>query len=157
MINTNPLKLTLFQPLPYTKMAIKDNKQDITKIYKSLLEKVDKEPTGCEGIMKFGFKYKDSIDISLLELGFADPPTEETRLAVLNGDTIPLPEHDMEIQPGKYQLIQLPALPQDNSLLSTFIPYICSSLKKTEGIFYFRLLKENSLVVLSQIILTSEE
>ncbi len=156
MTNNNSLKLTIFQPLPYTKMTI-ENKADISETYDKLLKKIDAEPVGCEAIMKFSYEYGDTITINLIEIGFAAPPTEEVRLAVLNGDTIPLPSHDMELEPGKYEIIQIPIPPQPKSLFSTFIPFICSNMKQKKGTFQFRLLKENAFVVLSQIILSLEK
>lgn len=156
MINKNSLKLTMFQPLPYTRMEIAD-KSDIAGTYSDLLKKMDDGLTGCESLMKFTYEFGDNITINLVDMGFAEPPTEEVRVAVLNGDTIPLPPHDMELEPGKYELIQMPIPPQPKSLFSTFIPYLCSNMKQKKGTFHFRLLKENALAVLSQIILSSEE
>jgi hypothetical protein len=156
MINNNSLKLTIFQPLPYTRMAI-ENKSDIADTYEKMLKKIDAEPVGCEAIMKFNYHFGDDVAINLIEMGFAAPPTEEVRVAVLNGDTIPLPPHDMELEPGKYELIQIPIPPQPKSLFSTFVPFICSNMNQKRGTFHFRLLKENAFAVLSQIILSLEE
>lgn len=156
MINTNSLKLTIFQPLPYTRIEIKDI-TDTASNYTQLLKKLDSNASGSEAIMKFSYEFNDNVVIKLLEMGFAEPPTEEVRIAVLNGETIPLPPHDMELKSGKYEIVQMPIPPQPMSLFSTFIPFICSNLEQKKGTFHFRLIKENALAILSQIILTLEE
>lgn len=156
MINNNSLKLTMFQPLPYTRLDINTN-SSIEEIYKNLLNKIDSEPIGCEAIIRFSYEFSDNIIILPIKVGYAAPPTEEVRIAVLKGETIPLPKHDMELAPGKYELIQIPITPKPKDLFSSFIPFICSSTKQKKGTFHFRLLKESAFAVLSQIILTSEE
>jgi len=156
MTNQNSIKLNLFQPLVYQSIAIED-RSDIEKNYKMLLKKIEDEPTGCEGVMKFSYLIRDNVKISLEEMGYAEPPTEEVREAVLNGEEIPLYEHNMEIPEGRYMLAQYPIAPESNTLFSMFIPFICNSTTNKKGTFHFRLLKENALVILSQIILKLEE
>lgn len=156
MINQNSIKLSLFQPLVYNKLTIKDN-TNIDEIYSSLIKKLDDAPIGCEAVIAFNYTINDGISINIISIGFAEQPTEETRIAIEKGEEIPLPEHDMEISSGKYEFIQLPILPQNNALYSTFIPFIYSNSSQKKGTFHFRLLKENALVILSQIILKLEE
>ena len=126
-------------------------------IYSSLIKKLDKSPIGCEAVIAFNYKIDDGILIDVRDVGFANAPTEEIRIAVEKAEDIPLGEYDLEIPSGKYEFVQLPLIPEYNSLYSTFIPFIYSSSNKKEGTFHFRLLKENALVILSQIILQLEE
>ena len=156
MTNENSIKLNLFQPLVYQSIEIED-KSDIEKNYKTLLKKIEREPTGCEGVMRFSYRTGDGVSIFLEEMGYAEPPTEEVRVAVLNGEQIPLPSHNMEISEGKYMIFQYPLPPESNALFAMFVPFICSNTANKKGTFHFRLLKENALIILSQIILDLEE
>jgi hypothetical protein len=156
MINQNSIKLSLFQPLVYNKIEINED-DNIDKIYSSLIKKLDNSPIGCEAIISFNYKIADGISIDFLEVGFASSPSDEVRIAVEKAEEIPLGEYDIEIPSGKYEFVQLPLIPEYNALYSTFIPFIYSSSSKKEGTFHFRLLKENALVILSQIILKLEE
>ncbi|MBK5201827.1 MAG: hypothetical protein JJE21_09930 [Spirochaetaceae bacterium] len=156
MINQNSIKLSLFQPLVYNKLTITDN-TNIDVIYSSLIKKLDAAPIGCEAVIAFNYAINDGISINVISVGFANEPTEEVRVAIEQGEEIPLSEHDMEIESGKYEFIQLPILPEKDALYSTFIPFIYSSSYQKIGTFHFRLLKENALVILSQVILKLEE
>lgn len=156
MINQNSVKLNLFQPLVYNKIEI-ENDRSANDIYSLLIKKLDTSPVGSEAVIAFEYTIDDSISINVISVGFANPPTQEVILAVEKGEEIPIGKHDLEISSGKYEFIQLPLLPQNKSLYSTFIPFIYSKTAQKKGTFHFRLLKENALVILSQIILRLEE
>lgn len=152
MINQNSVTLTLFQPLVYTKEQLTD-KQDISQIYSALIKKLDDSEVGSEACIEFSYESNDSINIYAEKAGFALPPTEEVQKAVLEGEEIPLPSHDMKIKEGKYKFIQIPILPEKENLFSVLIPFICTNTSNKKGTFHIRLLKENAIAIIFQIIL----
>lgn len=155
MTNQNTVNLTLFQPLVYNREDF-DSNSDYTSIYDALIRKLDKEDVGSEACIEFNYTCKDNIKINSEKVGFALPPTEEVRKAVLEGKEIPLPEHNMQIKAGKYEFIQLNFLPQKEDLFATLLPIICVNDIKEKGTFHLRLLKENAFVIICQIILSKE-
>lgn len=156
MINQNSIKLTLFQPIVYTKQPIL-NREDIPGTYSELIKKIDSSETGSEACIKFNYISNDGIVINIEEVGFAEPPTEEVQKAVLEGAIVPLPEHDMQVPEGKYVFIQLPYTPEKDNLFSTFLPFLCNNSTNKKGTFHLRLLKENAFAIICQVILSSKE
>ena len=156
MNNFNTINLNLFQPIVYNKET-NVIKQDMEKVYSHLLKKLDNSKTASEACICFKYFYEDQISFEIENVGFADQPTQEVVKAVQSGEKIPLPEYDMKIEEGKYKFIQLPFLPTEENLFATLMQISCANNVKKSGHFYFRLLKESTLVILAQAILPLEK
>lgn len=156
MNNFNSINLTLNQPIVYNKE--KDlQTQDIYEVYQYLLKKLDNSGIASEACINFRYETSDSIDFTIQEVGYAPTPSQEVIEAVQKGEVIPLMEHDMEIENGSYKIIQLPFLPDNNNLYATLMQIACSNLKQSTGNLYLRLIKENSIVILMQVIIALEK
>jgi hypothetical protein len=156
MNNFKTINLNLFQPIVYNKETITQT-QDIESAYQLLIKKLDNSKTASEGCINIKYYSEDNISFEIKEVGFADQPDQSVIDAVQNGEEIPLKNYDMEIPPGKYKFIQLPFLPTQENLFATLMQISCSNNLKAEGNFYLRLLKENSLVIIAQVIILLEE
>lgn len=156
MNDFNSINLNLFQPIVYNKES-NSLAQDIETAYLLLIKKLDKSKTASEACINIKYFCEDKISFEITEFGFADQPSKEVVEAVNKGEEIPLVEHDMEIPPGKYKFIQLPFLPTQENLFSTLMQITCSNNVKNSGNFYLRLLKENAITIIAQIILTLEK
>ncbi len=156
MNNFNSINLTLNQPIVYNKEK-EIQTQDIFDVYQYLIKKLDNSGVAAESCINFQYETTDSIDFFIREVGYAPTPTQEVIDAVQQGDTIPLMEHDMEIQIGLYKIIQLPFLPDKNNLYSTLMQITCSNLTTSTGNLFLRLIKENSIVILAQVLIPLEK
>jgi len=156
MNNFNSINLNLYQPIIYNKERSLQT-QDIEKAYDFLIKKLDKNGIAAEACIKIQYNSNDSIEFNAEELGFAESPSQAVIDAVKEAKEIPLENHDMEIKPGNYKFIQLPFLPTKENLFATLLQIACSITKKNNGFFYLRLLKENSIVILAQIIIELEK
>jgi len=156
MNNFNTITLNLIQPIIYNKETVIET-QDIESLYQLLIKKLDNNGVASEACINIEYINNDNISFKILEAGFASTPTDDVIEAVKKGKEIPLFEHDMEIVPGKYKFIQLPFLPTQENLFATLMQISCSQNFNQKGSFYLRLLKENSLVILAQVILKLKE
>ncbi|MGD1823273.1 MAG: hypothetical protein ACPKM0_10995 [Pleomorphochaeta sp.] len=156
MNNYNSINLTLNQPLVYNKERELQT-QDINTIYQYLLNKLDNSGIASEACINFKYQTSDSISFEIEEVGYAPTPSEEVIKAVENGETIPLMEHDMAINIGSYKIIQLPFLPDKSNLFATLMQIACSNFTTSSGNLFYRLIKENSIVILAQVIIKLEE
>jgi hypothetical protein len=146
------LTLNLSQPLPYTEEKTLGEKP-FDNAYQAIIQKLDREKSGCEAVLVFQYNLIDAADIDLVKIGFSQAPGEDVRIAVAEGKEIPLSPHDMEIISGKYKLSQLPFPPAKDDLFGMLMTFICDSNVSMQGTAYLRLLKETDLAILAQIIL----
>ncbi len=156
MNNFKTINLNLFQPIVYNKETILQP-QDIESTYQLLIKKLDKSKTASEGCINIKYYSEDNITFEIEEVGFADQPDQSVIDAIKKGEKIPLKNYDMEIPCGKYKFIQLPILPTQENLFATLMQISCTNNLKSEGNFYLRLLKENSIVILAQVIMALEK
>ncbi len=156
MSNFNSVNLTLNQPIVYNKES-DFQKQDIETIYQYLLKKLDDNGIASEACINLNYKTSDGISFNIEEVGFAPTPSKDVIEAVKKGEEIPLIDYDMAIDQGDYKIIQLPFLPDNNNLFATLMQITCSNIKKTTGNLYLRLIKENSIVILAQVIINLEK
>lgn len=156
MNNFNSVNLTLNQPIVYNKET-KLLTQDINAVYQYLLKKLDNNGIASEACIKLKYETSDSIIFNIEEVGFAQTPTQEVIDAVKKGETIPLKDYDMSINEGYYKIVQLPFLPDNTNLFSTLMQITCSTLSQAKGSLYLRLIKENSIVILAQVIINLEK
>jgi len=156
MNNFNSINLTLNQPIVYNKEKELQT-QDINTVYQFLIKKLDNSGIASEACININFETSDSISFNIDEVGYAPTPTQEIIDAVQSGEIIPLMDHDMEIKSGLYKIVQLPFLPDDTNLYSTLMQITCSNLKDSRGNLYLRLIKENSIVILAQVIIPLEK
>jgi len=156
MNNFNTITLNLIQPIIYNKETVIET-QDIESLYQLLIKKLENNGVASEACLNIEYVNDDKISFKILEAGFAPTPTEAVIEAVKKGKESPLFDHDMEIIPGKYKFIQLPFLPSQENLFATLMQISCSQNFSQKGNFYLRLLKENSLVILAQVILNLKE
>ncbi|MCH3917643.1 MAG: hypothetical protein LKE40_09320 [Spirochaetia bacterium] len=133
-------------------MEHKSNSEKPEDSYIRLLGKLDKSPSGCEATLQISYRHSDGIDFEIEKIGFAQPPEKAVQEAVAAGKEIPLPEHNMEIPAGTYIFEQIPWLPNKESFESSLLSFSCAPGFPNQGFFFVRLLKENSLEVIMQLL-----
>lgn len=111
--------------------------------YLSVLSFLENEPTGSEACLVL------SPSLTPIECGYQYPPDDEDKLNVEKM----LPEkekaHDFAIDAGDYHLEQLEQIPEEGEIESKLAPYVASGSTHD---FYLRMIKENALVVVIQLI-----
>lgn len=151
--------LHLYQEIPYLFCPIAPEPvDDIATVYSNLLQKLDDAPIGSEACLEGTYdRTEDAILFSVTKTGWANPPDETIRKAVQEGTLQPMPPQEsiaFSIPANDYRFAQLPWTPEGNSLVMTLLPFFASPAEVQDrgGVFYLRLIKENVLEVVAQVL-----
>ncbi len=137
--------LHLIQDMPYKDFSTSTS--DLCQVYDQMLMWIDKAPTGSEACIQ------TSSLLNVLRTGFQNPPTKEIRQAVEQGAVHPLQEKDFAIQPGSYTFFQLLGTPTKDEVVPLLEKTLADILQDGPCCIYLRLLKENDIAVIAQLLL----
>jgi hypothetical protein len=144
MENNKPMILHLFQELPY--ILDSQNPNDLPAAYSNMLNRIDRSEIGSEICLGL------SSVLSVLFTGFQEPPTEEIKKAVENGEILPQRKKDWAIERGDYHFVQLPITPTAEEIEQELLPYAEMQSCDGSSLIYLRMVKENLLEVIVQIL-----
>lgn len=144
MENNTPMILHLFQEMPY--ILDSGNAKTLSQAYGTMLQWIDSAAIGSEACIGL------SSVLTVLFTGHQDPPDEKTRLAIEQGNTIPERKKDWAIEPGDYHFVQLPLTPTAEEIEGELQPIVERQACDGCSTIYIRLLKENLLEVIVQVI-----
>jgi hypothetical protein len=141
------IKLHLFQDIQYQR---KTEGLEMETAYSQLSQSLFSIPEGGEVCLHVSYNCGDSVSMDLTELASKDPPTLEDKIAVDSGMQIPpLDNPAFSIPAGEYQFEQLVILPEPGNL-EGFLYRYCT---KSTGSLYLRILRENPVSFVAQIII----
>ncbi|AEV29725.1 hypothetical protein SpiGrapes_1932 [Sphaerochaeta pleomorpha str. Grapes] len=144
MENNTPMILHLFQEMPY--ILDSENAKTLFQAYGTMLERIDRSAIGSEACIAL------SSVLTVLFSGHQDPPDEVTKLAIEQGKTIPERKKDWAIEPGDYNFVQLPFTPTAEQIEEELQPLLERQACDGCSTIYIRMIKENLLEVIVQVI-----
>jgi hypothetical protein len=144
MENNKPMILHLFQELPY--ILDSENPSDLSSAYGNMLKRIDRSEIGSETCLGL------SSVLTVLFTGFQEPPTEEIKKAVENGELLPQRKKDWAIESGDYRFAQLPLTPTAEEIEQILLPYAAMQSCDGSSMIYLRMVKENLLEVIVQVL-----
>lgn len=150
--------LHLYQAIPYLFCKTQPVVSDIAAIYAVLLHMLDEAPVGSEACLRCEYeRSEDGIRFSVRQTGWANPPDETMRRAVSEGAIQPTPataETAFVIPAADYRFTQLPWTPEGSSLVMALLPFFATpaEIHDAEGTFFLRMIKENMLEVVVQLL-----
>jgi len=145
------IKLHLLQELQYKKYEIEKN-FSFSETFEILNNKLQEIESKGEFCIHCHYLCEDSLKIEVIEVGYKDAPTPEEKEAVDNlKPSFKMSNPDFEIKIGNYFAYQFPVVLTKKNLIFNFIPLI----QKNKGDFYFRLIKENAIQIVLQVLFTS--
>ena len=145
------IKLHLLQELQYKKEEIEKN-LSFPKTFELFNTKLQKIKNKGEFCIHCHYNCEDTLEIKVVEIGYRDAPTPQEKEAVDNlKPSIKMENPDFEISIGNYSAYQFSTILTKKNLIYSFIPLI----QENEGDFYFRMIKENAIQIVLQVLFTS--
>lgn len=145
------IKLHLLQELQYKNYEIEKDLSfpETFEVLGKELQKVENDGEFC---IHCHYNCEDTLQIQVTDIGHRDAPTPEEKEIVDNlKPALKMENPDFEIKIGDYDAYQFPIVLTKKNLIFNFIPLI----KKNEGDFYFRMIKENAIQIVLQVLFTS--
>lgn len=143
------IKLHLLQEIQYQTRREASN---LTDCYRHVLDTMFTVPVGTEQCLAVSYTCEDSVQFKLECHAVKNPPTPQDKEAVDNIKAIPKVKNPAFcIETGTYEFEQLLILPQPAELTALLLRY-CSA---QSGLVYLRLLRENALEFIVQILVKS--
>jgi hypothetical protein len=134
--------LHLFQELPY--LSDREQPDTLSLAYRKVLDRLDRSEIGSEACLCL------SSVLAVLRTGFQEPPTEEMRLAVEQGQPLPERPGDLVIEPGDYRFVQIPGTPSPETIGQVLEPLAAMQACDGASPIYLRIFKENLLETVVQ-------
>jgi len=145
------IKLHLLQELQYKNYEIEKD-LSFPETFEVLSKELQKIESDGEFCVHCHYNCEDTLKIKVIEIGYKNAPTPEEKEIVDNlKPALKMENPDFEIKIGDYDAYQFPIVLTKKNLIFNFIPLI----KKNEGDFYFRMIKENAIQIVLQVLFTS--
>lgn len=151
--------LHLYQAIPYLFCkTVPMTANDIAISYDALLRQLDDAEIGSEACLACTYdRSEDVVKFSVTQAGWTNPPDEAIRRAVSEGANQPVPTEEetaFAIPANDYRFTQLPWTPEGPSLVMTLLPFFAAPAEALghEGVFFLRMIKENVLEVVVQLL-----
>ena len=145
------IKLHLLQELQYKNHKIEKD-LSFPETFEVLINEIQKIENDGEYCVHCHYRCEDNLQIKVIEIGYKNAPTPKEKEIVDNlKPALKMKNPDFEIKVNDYNAYQFPIVLTKKNLIFNFIPLI----KKNEGDFYFRMIKENAIQIVLQVLFTS--